>query len=354
MNNRMLENGIFIAFIMVVIVIATFSFYQPASADGTVWWDGNGQNWLPCDTSTHWNLIPGQGVTGATLYVNGIAWQMSQHGGGAWEAYAQALPADPLPEVYAEYTGEGNDNLQVVLSHCVIDDSTPTPTMPPPTDTPTATPSDTPTSTPTDTDTPTATATATPTGTWIPPTDTPTATPTDTATPTGTPTITPTTDPRTPTPTVFITLTPTVTSTPKPPHPAVAKVEFTYPSTKMGELIMDNSSYQLYLGTNAPDGSLLLPSWEHGAAYYLRTIWVHRQWRSGYLELNVGDRIQFYGNMDETYEIVKKTYIAYGIYPKADSMGDRFQYIATCYKDEDGEWAGVKLYSLEKVTKNGR
>ncbi len=103
-------------------------------------------------------------------------------------------------------------------------ESTPTPTVAPPTPTETHTP--TPTSTPTPTNTPAPTATftptPTPTATSTPtpePTPTPTPEPTATFTPTPTPTATATPEPTatlTPTPTATNTPTPTATSTPRP------------------------------------------------------------------------------------------------------------------------------------------
>jgi hypothetical protein len=258
----------------------------------------------------------------------------------------------------------------------IIDDScnlivpTPTPTFTliPPTATYTSTPTDTdvPTATSTLTstpeNTPTSTFTSTPTSTPV--TNTPTATvtgdprtptPTNTDIPTSTPTLVPTETPMftpTSTNTPFITLTPTVTETPYPPKPAEANVSAKpYPGIKIGNLVMGKENYNLYLGTNAEDGSLLLPETERGAALYLHTIWVHRAWNSGWLDIRVGDTIYFYsseGNK-ELYEVVDTSIIDYGIYPKVNVHGDKFQYIATCYSSDNKMWTDVMLFHLKKM-----
>jgi hypothetical protein len=259
----------------------------------------------------------------------------------------------------------------------------------PPTDTPTPTDTEVPSATPTETQVPTATTipSATATATTIP-TETPSLTPTQTATGTQptftatapstetstmTPTFspTPTVDPRTPTGTPTSTGTPppvtptstgtpppviptqTVppgpTETPKPPQPADGREDANgYPGAEMGELIMDGDIYPLYLGVNAEDGSLLLPSFNKGAALYLKTVWVHRQWNSGWLDLKVGDTVWFYNavGIGHPYKITGKTYIDYGVYPKTQTYGEVFQYIATCYSNNQGQWVGVELFKL--------
>jgi hypothetical protein len=227
-----------------------------------------------------------------------------------------------------------------------------------PTNTSTNTPENTPTSTPvTYTPTPTVTndpRTPTPTNTEIP-TLTPTLVPTETPifTPTNTPFITLTpTSVFTPTPISTIVETPVFTETPYPPKPAEANIMAKpYPGTKMGQLVMGGENYNLYLGRNAEDGSLLLPEAEKGAALYLHTIWVHRAWNSGWLDIRVGDTIYFYsaeGNK-EVYEVISTKIIDYGIYPKVNNKGDKFQYIATCYSSDNKMWTDVMLFYLEKI-----
>jgi hypothetical protein len=235
---------------------------------------------------------------------------------------------------------------------------------------PTSTPTDTATATPvTPTDTPTSTSTPvipTPTDTPITPTSTP-VTPTDTpVTPTSTP-VTP--DPGTPTATYVLSPTPTddptstptatatlvytpppqyvPTNTPYPPKPAVAGNDVAVQlSDYIGLLAIGNDSFGLYKGVNAPDGSLYLPSMTHDAALYHSTIWVHRLWNEGWLRIPLGTFVHIeYKDRTTTYTVSGIEFISYGIYP--ETAGSGIQYIATCYRDNSGEWAGVELYQLE-------
>jgi hypothetical protein len=232
---------------------------------------------------------------------------------------------------------------------------TPTDTEIPPTPTDTEVP---PTFTPTGTEVP-PTFTPTPTDTLIPPTITPThdpGTPTVTLSPTGTPTYLPPTPTSTNIPTNTPTFTsttvptftstplPKVTETPYPPKPAVADGMSNYPGERMGMLRIGNSDYELYRGVKADDGSLLLPSYHRGAAYYQGVLWMHRSWHSGWVNLQVGSVVIINGN---SYKVVGIHNIAYGVYPKVINSG--FQYIATCYADISGKWSGVQLYKVERI-----
>jgi len=180
----------------------------PAAADGTIYWEGQGSDNLPCQYGGFW-VVQAPGAITVTAWVNGISYPMSQPGGGnsAW----QVASDDPLPigtTAYATYTGDVTGNTGMELSHCV-DLPTPTPTVPVPTDTPTTPPSPTPTSTNTSVPTPTNTSTPGPS-----PTATKTSMPTDTNTPGPSPTITKTV---VPTGTNTPGMTPTVvTNTPGP------------------------------------------------------------------------------------------------------------------------------------------
>jgi hypothetical protein len=250
-------------------------------------------------------------------------------------------------EIYEDWGGMFN------LSHgpCIVE-PTPTYTLPPPTSTSTSTPTVfvrtpvgtvvilTPTKDPQDTSTPTESPYIETPG--ITPTQ---PTPTQTNTPTATQGIT-----ETPTPTETAFYTPTPTETPKPPQPADGSEDAnSYPGASIGDLSMSGELYPLYLGVNAEDGSLLLPSFNKGAALYLNTIWVHRAWNTGWLALDVGDTIYFenLSGTSRVYTITGKTYIDYGIYPNTETYGNTIQYIATCYSNNQGEWIGVELFKLE-------
>jgi hypothetical protein len=113
---------------------------------------------------------------------------------------------------------------------------------------------------------------------------------------------------------------------------------------------LSNYEYQLYLGVNAPDGSLMLPNIERSAAVYQNTIWVHRIWEDDWLRVRAGDTITITMPNDKahTYKVVNSIYIAYGVYPEADRRGSPYQYIASCYSDSQG-WKGVILYQLQPI-----
>lgn len=219
----------------------------------------------------------------------------------------------------------------------------PTPTEVPsatPTDTATPIASNTPTNTPiaTKTNDPTNTPTNTPT---LPPynTETPTQTPTRTLAPTDTPTMTPTSSP-----------TPTgvePTATPRPPVPAEANMPNEYDSKLLGTIYMDGKSYELYQGINAPDGTLALPTTRRGAALFNNTIWVHRVWNSGWLNLKVGDTVMiFRDGKFSNYKIVISEHIPYGYYPTDSNL-----HIATCMSTNGMNWTNVELFTLQPVDK---
>jgi hypothetical protein len=125
----------------------------------------------------------------------------------------------------------------------------------------------------------------------------------------------------------------------------------TYPGENLGAITIGGNAYQLYSGVNASDGSLMLPSNIRGAAFYDNTIWIHRLWRIGYLSINKGNDIVIStaGGNDRTYKVIDNTYIQYGIYPKSNLTDDPYQYIATCYSNNSGEWIGIELYRIKLV-----
>jgi hypothetical protein len=137
---------------------------------------------------------------------------------------------------------------------------------------------------------------------------------------------------------------PSPTDTPKPPEPANADDHVLYPGRSIGRMIAGGFTFDLYQGVNAPDGSLLLPSYNKSAALYNNVLWVHRIWADGWLDIAVGDEVMINGQL---YIIVRDSYIDYGIYPKTLKFGG-VQYIASCYSDDAGKWVGVELYRLVK------
>lgn len=226
--------------------------------------------------------------------------------------------------------------------------------VPSATPTNTASPTNTPTYTSTATQTPTATATQTPTN---PPTMTNTPTGTLTNTPTdpatSTPTLTPTatsTNVPTQTPVPSDTPTPTLeepTSTPRPPIPAMANNSLDYKGKMLGTVFMDGNSYTLFQGINAIDGTLSLPSTKRGAALYNNTIWVHRAWNSGWINLEIGDMIVvLMNNKISYYRISESNNLPYGIYPDDNNM-----YIATCMSTNGQTWTNVELFTLTPINR---
>jgi hypothetical protein len=88
-----------------------------ASAQTTITWTGQGSENLPCEDGGHW-VLTGQGITSATLTVNGVTYTMVQSGGGSWSADSTgALGAGTTASATYEGTVE-NGNPQLVLSHC--------------------------------------------------------------------------------------------------------------------------------------------------------------------------------------------------------------------------------------------
>lgn len=317
-------------FIPTLILIVILSFMLSASGlIGVVVWLGNGSDKLPCEYGAHWNFIHGDDITGATLYVNGVPYPMSNHGGGGtWDAYSnEPLLLNPLPIVYAEYTGghEPNDYF-ITLSHCNESSSTPTPT-------------------PTETSTPTYDPTSTSTQPTITSTNTPTWTPTSTVTFTATPTQTGTPEP-TDTPTSTPTQKATLTETPYPPKPSIGDTSEDYTGEYIGTITIKDKIYKLYNGVKAENGSLLLPSSERGASFYLNTIWMHRAWNTGWVNIKKGDTILISTHgKTETYVVVGSTFQPYGVY--FEGKEGTYQYLATCYSGDSNTWQGVQLYELK-------
>lgn len=379
--------GFFAIPLLLIISIVTLAFRNTQS-DGSIYWEGNGRESLPCESGAHWIFSPGDGYTSVILYILGVPYPMEQNGGPAssWEVDTGSYLGENLQnnDVWVVYSGEGSGFIK--LSHC-IECPTPTPTFtetpdntptststytPTSTNTYTPTPSDTYTPTPTFTNTPTSTKTHTPTPSNTPtttytpsPTPTGTLTPTDTYTPTptqtatytptetSTPTVTPT---KTYTPTVTVTpeptstetptAFPTATNTPRPPEPAEADSNVSYPGEPIGTLYANKTSYSIYEGVNAADGSLLLPGSEKGGALYQNQLWIHRAWNSGWFKLAKGDLIGIvYTNGSiYYYEVTGSTIESYGKY-----FSDGKFHIITCYGAESGVWSGVEVYNLKLI-----
>jgi hypothetical protein len=339
MNKRILYFKF--AFVIIIIMVTLAAIHvSPAHADGTIHWDGMDEKNLPCSYGARWNMNPSGGIDSAVIYVNGKPYTMSMSGNDSWFADSKDY-LNSGADVYVEYVGAGGQNYHIELSYCLPGDPTPNFTPVVPTNTPSYTPTDDPGS-------------PTPINTTDP--NNPTSTPTNLVTPSSTITFTPY-----PTVTIIpsLTATPVIatdTSTPYPPQPAVANYYQTslYPGEHLGAISIGNTTYQLYGGVNAPDGSLMLPSNILGAAFYKNAIWIHRLWKIGYLSIYKGDFIviSIDGGQDLTYKVVESTFIDYGKYPKSINPNEPYQYIATCYANNNGEWIGVELFKIKLVGDN--
>jgi hypothetical protein len=388
MKNKFMLVGSLLVAVLAVFTVGTVNV---ARADGTIYWEGNGSEILPCEYGGHWVLAPASGIESATLTVNGSDYTMRQSGQGSWSADSEGY-LDASLTAFVSYTGEGSDGNHLQLSHCTEGDK---PTLPPPPPTKTPTQSSTPTITSSPTDTPTITTTPTSTNTSTPtttgtitPTDTNTPTPTSTgtitatltATPTstGTLTVTPTpTDTNTPTPTSTgtITTTPTPTETqtetptetivptetpvetptgtPKPPQPAGANMKVNYPSEAIGTMYANGTSYLIYDGISDFDGVLLLPSITKGGALYNNQIWIHRAWNTGWFKLAKDEviGIEYNSGIIYYYQVIDSAQQPYGEY-----FDDGTFHIISCYGAKPGAWDGVEVFNLKliKITKSIR
>jgi len=284
------------------------------------------------------------GVCGLSAMSSGVA--------DAGGCYSPNCPTD-TPTLTQTITA----TLTEIFTHTPTSTATVTETS---TATVTETSTETSTATVTETSTSTATATATGTSTNTPTVEVdPSPTRTDKPTLTNTPTLTytPTVE------TVVVinitstdkpTLIPTETSTkivspsdtPYPPKPAEAFEDGSYPGQYIGKLRIDGGSYNIYHGVNASNGSLMLPSGVRGGARYENVIWIHRLWKEGWLEIYDGSIVHIaMVGWEYVYEVSNVSTEPYGKYfTDKDKL-----YIASCYSDDLGNWAGIELYELTLI-----
>jgi hypothetical protein len=192
-SKRLTTAGLIAVTAATLLMMAWAIFPTAAFADGTVHWNGT-NGWPPklegggsannCLGGGHWVLTAAQGVTGATLIVNGVSYPMSQSGNGSWSADSGPFDINIKPTASVEYTGTATGNINLTLSHCTEGETTTT-TTPPEETTTTTPPEETTTTTP-----PEETTTTTPpeeTTTTTPPEETTTTTPPEETTTTTTP-----------------------------------------------------------------------------------------------------------------------------------------------------------------------
>ena len=345
----------------------------------TLNWDGQGSGWADpnCQIGQtafwHWILTPGGDNTliwgtltvhyddDSTTVTNG---EFPGGGGGAMHFYVTNTYNTVVESASVEFEYEGSgDNFVLTISDSNCQGDTPTPTststltLPSPTPTLTSTPTEGPSPTPTSTQTegpsptPTLTSTVGPSPT---PTYGPSPTPTLTSTPTEGPSPTPTstqTEGPSPTPTLTSTVgpSPTATRTPLPPQPAWVYRSVEYPGKLIGTMSIEGRLYNVFTGSDFDgDATLDLPS--SGGAYYQGVVYMHRIQEGAFdwLHINIGDSIMFVqGDRVFKYIVINDEYIDYGVYPEDSQSGVTF--IATCFSDRDGQWAGIELYELQLV-----
>ena len=122
-----------------------------------------------------------------------------------------------------------------------------------------------------------------------------------------------------------------------------------YPGKIVGILQIEDQLYNVFSGADFDNDAILdLPP--AGGAFYQGTVYMHRiqENASDWLHVNTGDNvIYFAGGRIFVYTVTDDQYIDYGIYPEVSQNG--LTYIASCFSDRNGEWAGIELYRLQLV-----
>ena len=78
---------------------------------------------LPCSGSEHWVLSPAQGITSATLYIDGVPYAMSKNGNGGSYLADTNVGFDGSQSVSVTHFGD-NDSAFLKLAHCDSGQST--------------------------------------------------------------------------------------------------------------------------------------------------------------------------------------------------------------------------------------
>ena len=113
-------------FVIVAVSLAALALYATpsfATSGTTIGWQGHGSEHLPCSGSEHWVLSPAQGITSATLYIDGVPYAMSKNGNGCSYSADTNVGFDGSQSVSVTYFGD-NDSAFLKLSHCDSGQST--------------------------------------------------------------------------------------------------------------------------------------------------------------------------------------------------------------------------------------
>jgi hypothetical protein len=119
-----------------------------------------------------------------------------------------------------------------------------------------------------------------------------------------------------------------------------------YPNEAVGTMYANGTSYLVYNGVSAPDGTLLLPSKDRGGALYNNQIWIHRAWNSGWFKL-AKDEVVGINYTDGTtyyYQVTGSTKQPYGKY-----FNDGIFHVVSCYGANPDGWDGVEVYNLKLI-----
>ena len=89
-SKRLTAAGLIAVTAATLLMMAWAIFPNPAFADGTLNWAGNGADKLPCPNGAHWILAPAQNVTGAVLHVGGQTITMDGSNGNNFDEIGRA------------------------------------------------------------------------------------------------------------------------------------------------------------------------------------------------------------------------------------------------------------------------
>src|SRR6185436_1531470 len=135
-SKRLTAAGLIAVTAATLLMMAWAIFPNPAFADGTLNWAGNGADKLPCPNGAHWILAPAQNVTGAVLHVGGQTITMDGSNGNNFDAFSVG-PVDlaTAQNAFVTYTGSIEDSTKLTVSSCAGGTTTTTTTTVPTTST---------------------------------------------------------------------------------------------------------------------------------------------------------------------------------------------------------------------------
>jgi hypothetical protein len=130
-SKRLTAAGLIAVTAATLLMMAWAIFPNPAFADGTLNWTGNGDDKLPCPNGAHWILAPAKNVTGAVLHVGGQTITMDGSNGNNFDAFSVG-PVDlaTAQNAFVTYTGSIEDSTKLTVSSCAGGTTTTTTTVP--------------------------------------------------------------------------------------------------------------------------------------------------------------------------------------------------------------------------------